>query len=167
MQLISFPTELFGFDGRGPEIHRFIHDCDLIAPGTSTDKAQPPGNISGVEYYWHEHKDLAWVIFEGLQVIQIVPEEVCSYWFIPETGRLTNFHGITEILNSPWKASFSQRHLEGIRHFAFQFYDDIIEVLCRSLAFGSGAFRIEDHLELSFYKAWPPKKTEQGAAANP
>jgi hypothetical protein len=36
-----------------------------------------------------------------------------------------------------------------------EFYDDIIEVLCKSLVFGSGEFRIEDHPELSLYKPWP------------
>jgi hypothetical protein len=158
MRCVAFQTEHFGFDGRGPEIRRFIHDRDRIVAGTFTDRAQPPANITGVEYYWFERPDLSWVVFEGMQVIQVVPEEVCSYWFHVEgQDYRRGFSGITEIHDSAWKAGFAQRHLDGIRHFVLEFYDDIVEVLCKSLAFGTGEFRIESHPELSFYTPWPPK----------
>lgn len=158
MRCVAFQTEHFGFSGRGPEIRSFIHDRDRIVPGTFTDRVQPPGNITGVEYFWFERSELSWVIFEGMQVIQIVPEEVCSYWFqIEEQDYRKGFVGITEIHDSPWKAAFAQRHLDGIRHFVFEFYDDIVEVLCRSLVFGTGKFQIESHPELSYYSQWPPK----------
>ena len=75
MHCTPFQTEHFGFDGRGPEIRRFIYDRDRIVPGTFTDRAQPPGKITGVEYFWFERPETSWVIFEGLQVVQIVPEE--------------------------------------------------------------------------------------------
>lgn len=158
MHCEPFQSEQFGFDGRGPEILRFIYDRDRIVPGTFTDRVQPPGNITGVEYVWFERPTPSWVIFEGLQVVQIVPEEVCSYWShikgeVPPKG----FSGITEIRDSPWKAGFSQRHLQDARHFVLEFYDDIIEVLCKALVFGCGAFRIEQNPELAYYKTWPPK----------
>ena len=158
MRCEPYQTEHFGFDGRGPEIRRFIYDRDRIVPGTFTDRAQPPGNITGVEYYWFERPEISWVIFEGLQVVQIVPEEVCSYWFhlgteVPPKG----FSGITEIHDSPWMASFAQRHLQDVRHFVLEFCDDIVEVLCKDLVFGSGEFRIEDQLDLSYYKPCPPR----------
>ena len=156
MRFVAFQTDHFGFDGRGPEIRRFIHDRDRIATGTFSDRRQPPGNITGVEYYWSERPELSWVIFEGKQVIQIVPEEVCAYWFHNEDqNHRLMFKGITEIQDSAWKTGFAQRHLGGIHHFVLEFYDDIVEVLCKSLVFGSGEFRIEDHPELSYYKPWP------------
>ena len=158
MHCEPFQTDHSGFDGRGPETCRFIYDRDRIAPGTFTDRAPPSGNITGVEYYWFERPETSLDIFDGLQVVQIVPEEVCSYWFhvgreVPTKG----FSGITEIHDSPWKAGFAQRHLQDVRHFVLEFYDDIVEVLYKDLVLGSGEFRIEDHLDLSYYKPWPPR----------
>jgi hypothetical protein len=143
---------LFGFDGRGPEISRFIHDRDALESGTFPERRPLPGKVIGVEYFWFEHSDFAWVIFEGLKVLQIVPEEVCSYWFLEKIARPEKGVGIYEAEDSPWLRSFAQRHLAGHRHFVLMFYDDIVEVVATGLIFGSGAFRISDHPELSYYK---------------
>ena len=43
--------------------------------------------------------------------------------------------------------------------------DDIVEVLCKSLVFGAGGFRIEDHPELSYYTRWPGRLTPNKRAA--
>jgi hypothetical protein len=152
MHVLPYISEFFGFDGRGPEIHRFIHDRDLLKEGSFPDRRKPPGNIVGIEYFWFEHPEMAWVIFKKQQVIQIVPEEVCSYWFTKFVSERQKGVGIYVVEDSEWLRSFSQRHLSRCRHFIIMFYDDIIEVICEGLEFGRGALRIDDHPELSFYR---------------
>ena len=152
MRVVPYSNEHFGFDGRGPEVHRFIHDRDLLATGTFPDRRPLPGKIVGVEYFWFEDPDVAWVIFQKMQVIQVVPEEVCSYWFMSDVSEEKNGVGIYVVEDSAWLRSFSQRHLASCRHFVLKFYDDIIEVIAEDLVFGRGAFRIADHPELSYYK---------------
>jgi hypothetical protein len=84
----------------------------------------------------------AWVIFDGLQVIQVVPEEVHSYWFLSEDESHART-GVWEVLDSEWLASFSQLHLAGHKHFVIEFYDDLVEVIARDLIFGRGEFLID------------------------
>lgn len=152
MRTIPLQNEHFGFDGRGPEIQRFLHDRDAVKGGTFTDRRPLPGNIIGMEFSWFEHDTSAWVIFSRSQVVQIVPEEVCSYWFMPDSPEETRGVGIYVIEDSQWLSSFSQRHLGKCRHFILMFYDDIVEVLAEDLIFGRGPFRIEENPELSYYK---------------
>ena len=152
MRVISYRHELFGFDGRGPEISRFICDRDTLEKGSFPDRRSLPGKIIGVEYSWFERPNLAWVIFGGLQVVQIVPEEVCSYWFLEKIALPEQGVGIYEVKDSLWMRSFNPRHLAEHRHFVLQFYDDIVEVIATDLLFGSGSFSIGDHPELSYYK---------------
>jgi hypothetical protein len=152
MRVVPYPTDHFGFDGRGPEIHRFLRDCDALKEGAFPERRKPPGHIIGVEYYWFERPELEWVLFRKMQVIQIVPEEVCSYWFAAHISDKRKGIGIYVVEDSAWLRSFSQRHLASCRHFIFQFYDDILEVIAEDLTFGRGAFRIEDHPDLSYYK---------------
>ena len=145
MKVIPVTTTYFGYDGRGPTLRRWIHDRDLVLPGSDGGRGQLPGRIKGAEY------DSSWVVFRGMQVTQIVPEEVHSYWFfglLPENSKRT---GAYEVIDSAWKASFHPRHLASQRHFVLVFYDDLVEVLCRELVFGSGAFHIAEHPELSYY----------------
>lgn len=151
MRVVPFQSEHFGFDGRGPEIHRFLHDRDFLAKGAFPDRCPLPGRIVGAEYFWFEHPDLAWVRFMKLQVIQVVPEEVCSYWFTAHVTEEGKGIGIYLVEDSAWVRSFSQRHLASCRHFILMFYDHIVEVISEGLVFGRGAFRIEDHPELSYY----------------
>ena len=152
MRLVPYSTDHFGFDGRGPEIHRFIRDCDTLKEGAFPERRKPPGKIIGVEYFWFKRPELQWVIFRKMQVIQIVPEEVCSYWFVPYVQEGTKGNGIYMVKDSAWLQSFSQRHLGSCNHYIFQFYDDIIEIIAEDLTFGKGPFRTEDHPELSYYK---------------
>jgi hypothetical protein len=82
----------------------------------------------------------------------VVPEEMCSYWFTKLVASTESRVGIYVVEDSVWLRSFSQRHLSKCRHFIPMFYDDIVEVIAEELVFGPGAFRIDDHPELSFYK---------------
>jgi len=91
------------------------------------------------------------VVFEGLQVFQTVPEEVHSYWFFDQLPPGAQHTGVYEIIDSAWKATFSQLHLKDQKHFVLVFYDKLVEVLCSSLVFGTGSFWIHEHPELSYY----------------
>lgn len=145
MKVQPITTPHFGYDGRGPSLTRWIQDRECVLPGTDKGRAPLPGGITGAE-----HTE-GWVFFQGLQVVQTVPEEVHSYWFFELLPDGTKHTGAYEVTDSTWKASFSQRHLADQRHFILVFYDDLVEVLCRELVFGAGEFRIAEHPELSYY----------------
>ncbi|MGV3624611.1 MAG: hypothetical protein ACO1OB_27575 [Archangium sp.] len=49
---------------------------------------------------------------------------------------------MVHIENSAWLASFDQRHLSGHSHVVLEFYDDVVEVICRELVFGAGEFEL-------------------------
>jgi len=88
----------------------------------------------------------SWVIFSGLQVIQIVPEEVHSYWQdkYADPGVATC---AWQVLDSAWMASFDQQHLANQHHFILVFYDEIVEVVCRELLFGNLPFDLVTAIE--------------------
>jgi hypothetical protein len=161
MKVSPYETESFGFDGRGPELKRYIHDFDRIAADTFTDRALPPGEVTGAEYCWSERSGSHWVIFEGLQVIQTVPEEVCSYWFLDHLPPGCRHLGILEIGDSEWRASFNQRHSAKCTHFILLFYDEILEIICERLVFGVGEFHVSQHPELSDYKDSTTERTRE------
>lgn len=139
MQAKAFPTELFGFDGRGESLQRWIHDADLLfpEPEVSGAFAAPSGGIVGAQY------DGGWVLFHGLQVTQIVSEEVHSYWHLDFIFSDTKKSGVWEIDGSEWIKTFAQRHLAEHKHFIIEFYDEIVEVICRTLIFGADRFDLE------------------------
>ncbi|MGV3624610.1 MAG: hypothetical protein ACO1OB_27570 [Archangium sp.] len=62
-------TPYFPFDGRGPVLTRWLHENDL-----SLVDSAARGHIVGAQH------EAGWVVFHGLQVLQLVPEEVHSYW---------------------------------------------------------------------------------------
>lgn len=147
MNVQPISTPHFGYDGRGPSLMRWIHDRERVLPGTDKGRKKLPGHITGAE-----HTE-GWVVFQGLQVLQTVPEEVHSDWFFELLPSGTKHTGVYEVIGSAWKASFNQQHLADQRHFILVFYDDLVEVLCSSLVFGSGTFQIHEHPELSYYGA--------------
>jgi tetratricopeptide (TPR) repeat protein len=144
MQANLFQTSLFDYDGRGPSLVHWIYDADLLLPGSqSSQSSEPPGDIYGAHYGYEQ--ELYWIVFHGLQVLQIVPEEVHSYWHLdywedfggPQTG-------IWEIEDSEWLASFHPRHLKDHKHYIITFYDELVEVICQELIFGEGRFDIRE-----------------------
>jgi hypothetical protein len=158
MKASPLATEHFAFDGRGPYLARWLYRSDLLFDGTFWPEA--PDGIHGVEYRIPPKVAAgslpsttvlvvdplqclrAWVVFDGLQVFQVVPEEVHTYWHdeADEPGRLS---GVWEIADSAWLASFDPRHLGAHKHFVLVFYDDVVEVIARDLIFGHGAFSID------------------------
>jgi len=145
--MISKPirTEYFVSDGRGEWLIRWITSDDLLLPGVrSSGVSTRTGDIAGAQY--GADGDLGWIRFHGRQVIQIVPEEVHSYWHLKHVQEEnTSGIGIWDIENSEWMASFNQRHLasQEYHHYVIAFYDDIVEVICRELIFGEGNFDIQ------------------------
>src|SRR4051812_22906669 len=96
MKPLPIPTEQFAFDGRGPCLIRWLYYSDLLFKGTLWPDT--PDGIHGAEYGIPPMSagdplpsptvamvdplqcPRVWVVFHGLQVIQMVPEEVHSYW---------------------------------------------------------------------------------------
>ncbi len=94
MKVNPISTPHFGYDGRGPELVRWIHDRELVLPGEDEGRRPLPGGISGAQ-----HAE-GWVIFQGLQVVQTVPEEVHSYWFfelLPDGTTHTGAYEVTDL----------------------------------------------------------------------
>lgn len=108
----------FLYNGRGPVLTRWIHDKS--------------GFIIGAEH------EFGWIVFKRLQVIQIVPHEVHSFWYLTEGDTFDN--GILEVEDSSWIKNFSPTHLTKCKHFILEFYDEIVEVICESLISGVGDF---------------------------
>jgi hypothetical protein len=75
MQAKVFQTDYFDFDGRGETLVRWICDVDILfaEPDGANAFVALSGDICGAQY--HD----GWVLFHGLQVLQIAPEEVHSY----------------------------------------------------------------------------------------
>lgn len=126
--------------GRGPGLQRWLVDSDLSFGNSEAGFAPPNGSIEGVQVPG------GWVVFHGLQAIQIVQEEVHSYWHLPLdlTSTLSN---VWVIEDSVWLASLKRRHMQGQQHFLVTLYDELIEVICNELLFGSGVFNLEKAIE--------------------
>jgi hypothetical protein len=129
--------DAFAPSGRGPTLQHWLVDSDLLFDDSQTGFAPPCKSITGAQV------ETGWVVFHGLQVIQIVPEEVHSYWHLEPNRSPQLLSNVWRIENSVWLASFSQRHLGCHQHFIVTFYDELVEVICRDLLFGIGVFDLE------------------------
>ena len=158
MKLLPISTEDFAFDGRGPSLIRWLYFSDLLFPETFWPDS--PDGIRGAEYGIPPVLGSdpapsstvavvdsltcprAWVVFHGLQVIQVAPEDVHSYWHYAE-HKSGPRSGASEVVESDWLAGFNARHLANHRHFILEFYDELVEVIARDLIFGRGEFSID------------------------
>jgi hypothetical protein len=163
MKAEPIPTPYFGFDGRGPTLIRWLNNSDLLFPGTFWSNtpdgiqgaeyglpgtsARGSGPWTGVEVADPTSADRAWVVFDGLQVTQIVPHEVHAYWHREGASGERGNTGAWEVFDSAWRMSFAQGHLAKSRHFLLEFYDELVEVLADRLIFGAGGFNIEQVIE--------------------
>ena len=145
MKIKSVSTQYFDFDGRGCELVRWIRDSELHLSESQAGFAPLDGSIVGAQYLFgtDEAANESWVIFHGLQVIQIVPEEVHSYWHLNFAGDNHESSGVWKVEDSEWKKTFSPQHLGNHKHFIIEFYDELVELICRELIFGGGKFDIE------------------------
>lgn len=146
MKIKSVSTQYFDFNGRGCELVRWIHDAELNLPESQAGFAPLAGSIVGAQYLFEteETANESWIIFHRLQVIQIVPEEVHSYWHLNFAGGNRKNSGVWEIEDSEWIKTFSPQHLGNHKHFIIEFYDYLVELICRELIFGGGKFDIEE-----------------------
>jgi len=110
MRAKAIESAYFSFDGRGPSLSQWIHDGELYLPESDTGFGSPPGSIVGAQYVLPDsqtetNQNEAGVLFEGMQVIQIVSEEVHSYWHreFSIVGALTT--GVWEIEDSEYKST--------------------------------------------------------------
>ena len=130
--------EPFRAGGRGPVLESWLHDGDLLFPDTNEGFAAPPDGIVGAQV------SDAWVVLQGVQVVQVVPEEVHSYWHrgLPSVGPEAS--NLWRIDDSEWLRTFNPRHLAECQHFVLEFYDELLEVVAEALVVGPGAFHLEE-----------------------
>lgn len=169
MQCVSAEApEPFGTGSRGPTLTRWLTNSELLFPNSDSCYGPATGSIKGAI------AEDSWVIFHGLQVIQIVPEEVHSYWHLKHAEPGVNTCA-WRVIDSEWKASFAQHHLANHEHFLLVFYDDLVEVICRELLFGKFPFElasaIEDYPQLGgaylrLAESLRNQHDQQGAIAN-
>lgn len=163
MRADPISTPYFAHDGRGPSLIRWLYDSDLFFDGTFFEDvadcvtgavyAMTPladgsaGPFEGVAVIDPATEPRCWVVFEGLQVYQNVPEEVHSYWHIDcETDRVART-GVWRVNHSEWLGGFDQRHLATSKHFILEFYDELVEVIADELVFGTGEFVLADVID--------------------
>ena len=116
----------FHHDGRGPELQKVIWDYR--------------GQIlRGFEYFNPEDEytvdNLRHLVLDKVEVYSMAGEEVHKH--IAANGKTRA--AIFQIVDSPWKASFQQRHIQDCEHFQIMFYDEIFDVICREITPGKGA----------------------------
>lgn len=136
-------------DTRGPDLVRWITDADLRFAGIENVYRLPAGGITGALSSAH------WVIFHGLQVIKIIPDEVHNGWHYDYMDENEEFGSAWEISNSQWIKMFAPRHLENQSHFLIRFYDDVIEVICKELLFGVAPFNLASAIDSNPQMAYP------------
>jgi tetratricopeptide (TPR) repeat protein len=148
--------------GRGPVLSRWIHEAELYLPNSEAGFAPSKGSIVGADY------EESWVIFHRLQVMQSVPHEVHTSWhwdhaehsipkvaYLDEQGKIwlnppsheqppstKDKTGVWLIEDSKWLKSLDPQHLGKCYHFILEFYDEIVEVICEELVFGTGKFNV-------------------------
>ena len=123
--LIPILESDFHHDGRGPELQAVIWDYR--------------GQIlRGFEYFNPEDEytteNLRHLKLEKVEVYSMAGEEVHKH--IAANGKTKA--AIFQIVDSAWKASFQQRHLQDCEHYQIMFYDEIFDVICREIIPGSG-----------------------------
>jgi hypothetical protein len=127
--------EEFWHEGRGPELHRVLWN----ASGSS---------VRAIEYVnpnWSDaDSDLRHVLFVAPQVVQITPDEVIG---AEQMGtRYIDYRpaAMFDLGRTAWLESFAQTHLVNCRHIQMLFYDELIDIICESVACGVG--RADDHV---------------------
>jgi hypothetical protein len=125
--------ELFYHDGRGPElvsVHwsgrgQVLEAIDFMPPDAET------------------RDDIYHLTFTGLQVVEIIPEEVADF----EDGGLCDAliahrpAALFDAGKSKWLSSFSQRHLGKCSHFRIMFYDELFEVIAVEVRIEKGKYK--------------------------
>ena len=121
----------FHHDGRGPELQKVIWDYR--------------GQIlRGFEYFNPEDdykaENLRHLLLDKVEVYSMAGEEVHKNIAANGDTRAAIF----QIVDSPWKRSFQQRHIQDCEHFQIMFYDEIFDVICRKITPGTGPLNTKE-----------------------
>ncbi|PKD37911.1 hypothetical protein CWO84_21905 [Methylomonas sp. Kb3] len=115
----------FHHDGRGPELKRVVWTYE--------------GKIlKGFEYYnpedVYEERNIKNIILEKVEVFSMAGEEV--HGSIVANGETKA--AIHRIVDSKWKTQFNPRHIADCEHYQIMFYDEIYDVICKSIVASTG-----------------------------
>lgn len=126
-------VECFYHEGRGPVLQR-------ICWGSRGARA-----LRAIEYFCpddvYDEAHLRHVHFVRPQAFMFTPEEVIPYGSSRVAdGSNHRPAAAFDLGRSEWLLSFSQRHLSRCRHFQLLFYDELLDVICEGLEFGSGPY---------------------------
>ncbi len=115
----------FYHDGRGPELRRTIwKENGIILVGF---EYYNPDDIYDEEYLKH-------IKLEKVEAYSMSSDEVHGNILATEKSKAAIF----KIQNSKWKKTFNPMHLEDCEHFQIMFYDEIYDVICKSITSGRG-----------------------------
>ena len=115
----------FHHDGRGPELQRVVWTHEGVI-------------LKGFEYYnpedVYEEANIKNITFEKVEAISMASEEV--HGSIVANGK--DKAAIHKILDSKWKRQFNSQHISDCEHYQIMFYDEIYDVICKSITAGLG-----------------------------
>jgi hypothetical protein len=121
----------FHHDGRGPELQRVIWAFD--------------GKILlGFDYYnpedTYEEKSIKHLELVGVEAYSMAVKEVHNNILASRESKASVFR----INNSHWLKQYNAAYLEGCSHYRIIFYDEIYDVICKSIKTGNGRLRNRD-----------------------
>ena len=126
-------ADRFYHDGRGPTLER-------------AHWRNQGRDLAAIDYRNHDDRvdRLKHVLFMGIQVVKITPEEVINYdrgW--SERVAATRPAAMWNLGQSAWLKSFAPRHLSKCHHFQLMFYDELFDIVAEEVACRDGGFRTE------------------------
>lgn len=120
----------FYHDGRGPELQQTIwgfRDAQLI----------------GFTFYnpddTHDDNSLKHIKLEKVEAYMMAGEEVHPNIMYSKDSKAAIF----EVVDSPWLKQFDSPHVADCKHFQISFYDEIYDVICKSIIAGKGQLNKE------------------------
>jgi hypothetical protein len=118
----------FYHDGRGPELQRVVWKFR--------------GNIlSGFEYYnpddIYDEQNIKHLVLEKVEVYRMCGEEVHPRIYANGKTQAAIF----KIEESEWKKKFNQSHLKDCDHYQIMFYDEVYDIICKSIKAGKGKLK--------------------------
>ncbi len=127
--LPQFENEFYR-DGRGPELNKVV----WIREGVI---------LKGFEFFnpddEYSEKNIKHILLNKVEAFSMAGEEVHGNIFA--TGKSTA--AIFKIEGSDWLKQFNQSHLDNCSHYQIMFYDEIYDIICKSIRIGRGRIDIK------------------------
>ena len=114
----------FFHDGRGPELLK-VHLVNA--------------HLLAVDFRNPDTDQVNHLRFVGAQVFMFTPDEVVAYPTAVDWGT-TGFGALVSLGRSDWLETFSPLHLTDCSHIQAMFYDQLLDVICKDVSVGHGAF---------------------------